>query len=57
LPIFICYWKTEDGMTSDLDLFLDSSADMNANIDIVYGIAAGIVVMVEKIALKHGVSI
>jgi len=57
LPIFVCYWKTEDGMTSDLDLFLDSSADMNANIDIVYGIAAGIVVMVEKIALKHGVSI
>lgn len=57
LPILVCYWKPEDGMSSDLHLFFDSSADMNANIDIVYGIAAGIVVMFEKIALKHGVSI
>jgi len=27
---------------------------MNADIDIVYGIAAGIIVMFEKISLKHG---
>ena len=55
LPILICYWKPEEGMGSDLHLFFDSSADLNANIDIVYGIAAGIVVMFEKISLKHGV--
>lgn len=55
LPILICYWKAEDGMESDLHLFFDSSAGMNANIDIVYGIAAGIVVMFEKISMKHGV--
>ena len=55
LPILVCYWKAEEGMASDLHLFFDSSADMNANIDIVYGIAAGIVVMFEKIAIKHGV--
>lgn len=54
-PILICYWKAEDGMESDLHLFFDSSADMNANIDIVYRIAAGIVVMFEKISMKHGV--
>lgn len=54
VPILICYWKPEDGMESDLHLFFDSSADMNANINIVYGIAAGIVVMFEKISLKHG---
>ena len=56
LPILICYWKPEEGMESDLHLFFDSSADMNANIDIVHGIAAGIVVMFEKISLKHGVA-
>jgi hypothetical protein len=56
LPMLICYWKPEEGMSSDLHLFFDSSADVNANIDIVYGIAAGIVVMFEKIALKHGIS-
>ncbi|WP_299982621.1 DUF3786 domain-containing protein [Desulfobacula sp.] len=56
LPILICYWKPEEGMESDINLFFDSSADMNATIDIVYGIAAGIVVMFEKISLKHGVA-
>ncbi len=55
LPILVCYWKPEDDMESDLHLFFDSSADMNANIDIVYGIAAGIVVMFEKISMRHGV--
>ena len=56
LPMLICYWKPEDEMESDLHLFFDSSADMNADIDIVYGIASGIVVMLEKIAMKHGVN-
>ncbi len=54
LPLLICYWKAEESMESDLHLFFDSSADMNADIDIVYGIAAGIIVMFEKISLKHG---
>lgn len=55
LPVLICYWKPEDGLESDLHLFFDSSADMNAGVDIVYGIAAGIVMMFEKISMKHGV--
>ena len=55
LPILICYWKPEEGMASDLHLFFDSSADQNANIDIAYGIAVGIVVMFEKISIIHGV--
>ena len=54
LPILVCYWKPADGLSSELNLFFDSSADLNASIDIVYGIAAGIVVMFEKIALRHG---
>lgn len=54
LPILVCYWKPAEGLESDLHLFFDASADQNAGIDIVYGIAAGIVVMFEKIALRHG---
>lgn len=54
LPILVCYWKPDDGMPSDLHLFFDSSADQNAGVDIVYNIAAGIVVMFEKLALRHG---
>ena len=45
--------QAEESMASDLHLFFDSSADMNADIDIVYGIAAGIIVMFEKISMKH----
>ena len=55
LPLLICYWKPEEGMESELHLFFDSSADLNANIDIVYGIGAGIVNMFEKISARHGV--
>lgn len=54
VPMLVCYWKPDDGMDSDLNLFFDSSAEDNANIDIVYGLCAGIVVMFEKITLKHG---
>ncbi len=54
LPILICYWKPDEQMDSDLNLFFDSSADMNASLDIVYGIASGIVNMFEKISMKHG---
>ncbi len=55
LPLLVCYWKPDEGMESQLHLFFDSSADMNANIDIVYGIATGIVVMFEKLSYRHGV--
>lgn len=53
LPVLICYWQPEEGMESDLHLFFDSSADENANIDIVYSLFAGIVVMFEKLSLRH----
>ncbi|MFH2091241.1 MAG: DUF3786 domain-containing protein [Pseudomonadota bacterium] len=56
LPILVCYWKPEEEMASDLHLFFDSSANTNATIDIVYGIAAGIVTMFEKISQRHGIA-
>ncbi|MDM8536854.1 DUF3786 domain-containing protein [Desulfobacterales bacterium HSG17] len=55
LPMLICYWQPDEEMGSELNLFFDSSADMNASLDIVYGIASGIVNMFEKISMKHGV--
>ncbi|WP_232366999.1 DUF3786 domain-containing protein [Desulfocicer vacuolatum] len=55
LPIRISYWKPEDGMSSDLRIFFDSSADMNAKLNVVYRLSAGIVRMFEKISKKHGI--
>ena len=56
LPIRISYWKPEEGMESDLHIFFDSSADMNANLDIIYRLSAGIVRMFEKMSITHGVN-
>lgn len=54
LPILICYWKPEDGIESSLNIFFDDTAERNLNIQSVYTLTAGLVVMFEKIALRHG---
>jgi Domain of unknown function (DUF3786)/Putative Fe-S cluster len=54
IPILICYWKPEDGMASDLNLFFDRSAEKRMNIGSMYTLIAGIVRMFEKLFLRHG---
>lgn len=54
IPILICYWKPEEGLESKLSLFFDQSAQDNLNIESVYQLGTGLVVMFEKIALRHG---
>ncbi len=54
LPLLICYWKPEDGLESDLNLFFDSTAEDNLNIESIYLLCAGLVIMFGKIALRHG---
>ncbi len=54
-PILICYWKPEDGLASDLNIFFDAVSEDNLHIDMIYTIAAGLVVMLEKLAQRHGI--
>ena len=54
VPILICYWKPEDGLESSLNIFFDSTAEDNLNIESIYALATGLVRMFEKIALTHG---
>ena len=54
VPIQICYWKPEDGLESGLNIFFDSTAEDNLNIESIYALGAGLVRMLEKIALRHG---
>lgn len=54
VPILICYWKLEDELESNLNIFFDATADENLGIEGIYGLGAGIVRMFEKIALRHG---
>jgi len=53
LPILICYWRPEDGLESDLHLFFDTTAEDNLNIDSIYSLITGMLVMFEKIARRH----
>ena len=55
MPILICYWKPEEEMASELNLFFDETAEENLNIQAIYTLGAGLVTMFEKIALKHGI--
>lgn len=54
VPILICYWKPEEGLESSLNLFFDSTAEDNLNIESIYALGVGLVSMFEKIALRHG---
>jgi hypothetical protein len=54
VPILICYWKPEDGLESDLNIFFDSTAEENLNIESIYTLGVGLVRMFQKIALRHG---
>ena len=54
VPLLICYWRPEDDLASDLNIFFDSNAEENLNIESIYTLSAGLVIMFEKLALRHG---
>lgn len=54
IPLLICYWKPDDGMESQLNIFFDDTAEDNLDVDSLYRITAGLVLMLEKIAYTHG---
>jgi len=53
LPILICYSKPEDDLESKLNVFFDATAEGNLNIDSIYRLSVGILVMFQKIASRH----
>lgn len=53
-PVLICYWRPEEGLESSLNIFFDSTAGDNLNIEYIYSLGTGLVTMFEKIALRHG---
>jgi hypothetical protein len=55
VPILICYWRPDEGLESDLNLFYDSNAEENLNIESLYTLSAGLVIMFEKISRRHGI--
>ncbi len=56
IPMMICYWRPEEGMDANLNLFFDTTAEDNLGIEGIYSLGTGIVRMFEKLALRHGVA-
>jgi hypothetical protein len=54
VPLLLCYWRPEEGLESDLQLFFDDTAEANLNIEALYTLGAGLTLMLEKIAQRHG---
>jgi hypothetical protein len=55
VPLLICYWKPEDGLESSLNIFFDATAEENLNIESIYILGTGLVIMFEKLAVRHGI--
>ncbi len=54
VPLLICYWKSEDGLPSTLNLFFDANVEKNLPVRSLYGIGTGLAVMFGKLAMRHG---
>lgn len=54
VPIMICYWRPDDGLESDLNIFFDRTADVNLDNGALFSLGAGLAVMFEKLAMRHG---
>jgi len=53
VPILFSYCKPEDDLESRLNVFFDSTAEENLNIESIYLIGAGLATMFEKITFRH----
>jgi hypothetical protein len=54
VPILVCYWRPEEGLESELNLFFDATAESNLNIESLFTLGAGLALMFEKLAQRHG---
>ena len=53
VPIHICYWRPDDGMGSQLNIFFDQTASRNLGVESIYTLLTGMLIMFEKIARRH----
>lgn len=53
LPLLVCYWRSEDGMESQLHLFFDDTAERILPVESLFTMATGIVRMLERIMYRH----
>ena len=53
VPMLVCYSKPEEDLESKLNVFFDTSAEDNLNIDALYRLCIGLLMMFQKIISRH----
>lgn len=53
IPVLFCYWKPEEDLGSKCNIFFDETADLHLPVQSLFELCIGMVMMFEKIALKH----
>lgn len=53
IPVLICYWRPEEDLGSKLNIYFDATADRHLSIEWIFEVTVGMVMMFDKIALKH----
>ncbi|MBU0676248.1 MAG: DUF3786 domain-containing protein [Proteobacteria bacterium] len=53
VPILICYWQHEEDLGSKINFFYDHNAEHQLEINSLYALGAGLVMMFEKIVARH----
>lgn len=56
MPIMVCYWLTEEGMRSSLNMFFDQTADKNLDIGSIFNLGTGLAQMFTRLSLRHGLA-
>jgi hypothetical protein len=54
VPVMICYWAPDEGLSSTLNVFFDRTADENLDAGSLFNLGAGLAQMFGKLALRHG---
>ena len=53
VPMLICYSKPEEDLESKLNVFFDTTAGDNLNVDSIYRLCGGLLLMFQKITSRH----
>ena len=53
VPVMICYWGSEDGLESTLNLFFDKTIDSNLPGRGIFTACVGLAQMIERLSVRH----
>lgn len=53
VPMMLCYWKPEEGMSSSINIFFDKTIHENLGVESAFFIGTGFAHMINQLSLQH----